>query len=490
MRVYTNIKAGLGDILANQFSLLNYIKPNPVSIALARMVHGYLNGTIEEIAIVRDGGNPAAIELFDALGLPQRTREYVDGWTHAIDLKEPTEIQPLSVPTRQPLVAIPKRYILFSEVSGGELERCLNDTEIFKLLHSTGLPIIKVGRDEQREDRPWTDSNVIPSNINLTGKTTLPETAWLAKHAACVVAGLSFHRVWASLFNVPVIELVQEDRINAAIAERTEIEYRDGYYGIAHTGINRWFKWPLQAKEIRELVFEHCKIEIPKPIVEPTITIGELKGLQSDWIIDNSATDTHLMHRQLTNTKPEDFAPDIVTLKQFELDTALPLKIVDFGCGMLRNTAGLLSLSPNWQVTAYDTPIMLERGYKKFGLQSEIRRGRLSLVSSWEHLRAETYDAIICSLVLQHIGAEELKGIVAEFSKMTSKLCVIGRRCLDNGDPVVWHILREYWQPTKVFVCPNVLQSQRGVSRFDLLDTSVLDSGDKEDHHIVIFGAK
>ena len=149
----------------------------------------------------------------------------------------------------------------------------------------------------------------------------------------------------------------------------------------------------------------------------------------------------------------EAFLPDYDVLTECCLDASKPLRILDFGAGMLRNSSGLLQLSNKWHVTAYDSSSMLDRGLRKFGDTLDI--SRLDFNTEWQELKATRFDAVIAILVFQHIEAAPLREILCSLTTMTKQLCVFGRRSLDDFAQQtwtpVWPIIMEFWQPIKVF---------------------------------------
>jgi len=266
MNVYTVLMHGLGD----QVSC--HLHDRPSARPMARMMAGFRNGTIDRIGVVANlehRPNPAALEVFAALGIQSRSWEDVKGWTDARELPplDPDPF-PARLPIVQPTVAVPRNFVLFNQLAGG-VDRCLDDPSIYDAIkQATRLPIVKVGRT-----RPAVSIDPIPCDLDLTDKTTVPQSFWLAKHAACIIAPCSWMRNMTWGFGTPVIELVQAGRVNQETMDRTNAEYARKAYGMC--SLNFWCTWP-NAKDdfIRALgaCMERRKTDGPIPTsLWPTI---------------------------------------------------------------------------------------------------------------------------------------------------------------------------------------------------------------------------
>lgn len=110
------------------------------------------------------------------------------------------------------------------------------------------------------------------------------------------------------------------------------------------------------------------------------------------------------------------------------------LKVLDFGCGIGRNIAGMAKYAPTWEIHGYDNAAMLTRAeiYLKENLR-EKERNQIILFNEWDSTaKAASYDCIFCCLVLQHLPAEILTQRLVEFAALSEWLVVIGRRTLDD----------------------------------------------------------
>lgn len=120
-------------------------------------------------------------------------------------------------------------------------------------------------------------------------------------------------------------------------------------------------------------------------------------------------------------------------------------RVLDFGCGFGRNAFGLATHGKNWKIVGYDNEAMLGRvsEFATIHYGGEIPFN-LSFVSDWEQLKAQKFDCIMCSLVLQHIYEDALAIYVNDFKQMTGRLIVTGRRFNDDKSRrSTWAILED-----------------------------------------------
>ena len=157
-------------------------------------------------------------------------------------------------------------------------------------------------------------------------------------------------------------------------------------------------------------------------------------------------------------------------------DTKRSLNILDFGCGMGRNTFQLGMMNPNWTIVGYDNEAMLEKTNIYHNIHySNPLPNNVIFSSDWESIKSQKFDCIFCCLVLQHIYENTLKTYIFDFKQMSSKLVVAGRRFNDDvGNRSTWKILEE---------C--------GLTPFKFLngDTEIdfISEGPPEDHHLAIY---
>jgi SAM-dependent methyltransferase len=141
-------------------------------------------------------------------------------------------------------------------------------------------------------------------------------------------------------------------------------------------------------------------------------------------------SDFQLMHTILTAARtPKEFTPDEGLLRAVA-PVGERIRVLDFGCGMGRNLKWAMEHT-SWEVTGYDNDQMLERARK--WLPTVSKKPLPTLISSWESLREKKFDAVIATLVFQHIYRDELSGYLKDLRAMTSRLFVHSRRVNDDG---------------------------------------------------------
>lgn len=146
----------------------------------------------------------------------------------------------------------------------------------------------------------------------------------------------------------------------------------------------------------------------------------------------------------MTGHTADQMRPDEWLFKYLEDDNK-PLTILDFGCGVGRNSFGLATLHPNWKIIGYDSEQMISRvpEYANINYNGKIPIN-LSFISDWEYIKQYKFDRIICIIVLQHIKEYDLGIYLNDFKNMTNFLLVSGRRFNDDvKNRSVWTILEE-----------------------------------------------
>lgn len=142
-----------------------------------------------------------------------------------------------------------------------------------------------------------------------------------------------------------------------------------------------------------------------------------------DWSsLARSADADELRDHILTGFKSgKPFTPYTPTLE-------LPAGIgdaLDFGCGVGRNFSYLKTVAR--RVTGFDLPPMVARCR---ALATE-RVDRLA--DDWRLLRAERFDLIFASLVLQHVDTDACRGYLADFARMAPVVYLLTRTDSDFG---------------------------------------------------------
>lgn len=137
-------------------------------------------------------------------------------------------------------------------------------------------------------------------------------------------------------------------------------------------------------------------------------------------------------------------------IQEFIGDLSTELHLLDFGSGVGRNAFPLAMLSSKWTIDCFDNKYMLEKAIeysqKKFGRSIDSFKN-INYITEWENIKTKHYDVVVAILVFQHIKEEELKSYIMDIKKITNKLVVSGRRCLDGFDVgasrSVWDVLEE-----------------------------------------------
>jgi SAM-dependent methyltransferase len=153
-----------------------------------------------------------------------------------------------------------------------------------------------------------------------------------------------------------------------------------------------------------------------------------------------------------------------------------PLRILDFGCGVGRNTFGAAIQYPKWFVIGYDNDAMLSKKEEFFTIHYKPPMPlNVVFTSDWEAVKAQQFDVIFCSLVLQHIYEDALVTYLNDFRSITKKLIVSGRRI--NDDPAnksTWSILEANgWSPKEFLSAGAVV--------------SYIPEGSPEEHNTAIY---
>jgi SAM-dependent methyltransferase len=144
----------------------------------------------------------------------------------------------------------------------------------------------------------------------------------------------------------------------------------------------------------------------------------------------------------LTGKKLSEFQPDSWVVP-FIGNKDDKLKILDFGCGIGRNTFGMIEITPNWEWIGYDNYQMIKKTqeFKSFKYSNK-SVDNVKFYSDWNVVKYMKFDCIYCALVLQHIYSRFLKSYLRDFKKMTKKIVVVSRRFNDEPPhPSTWRII-------------------------------------------------
>lgn len=170
------------------------------------------------------------------------------------------------------------------------------------------------------------------------------------------------------------------------------------------------------------------------------VGVGEKRFMNKLWVTAaEKQDDMALMHTILTAAnKPAEFTPEAGILSRF--DTTAKLRVLDFGCGMGRNTKWMVQ-NTAWEAWGYDSGVMLGRARKWLGPAAS----KMRLYSEWEGFKRQKFDIVFAFIVFQHIRLEELRGYLRDLTQITKKLVVWGRRYNDEKGANNWPIVQEFF---------------------------------------------
>lgn len=120
------------------------------------------------------------------------------------------------------------------------------------------------------------------------------------------------------------------------------------------------------------------------------------------------------------------------------------LNILDFGCGVGRNSYGMSLYCKNWNVTGYDSSEMLSRTneYFKIRYPNVVYPSNVKFSSNWKELITVKFDVAFCSLVFQHIHEKDLTEYLKDFKNIKCMI-VWGRRFNDDNNKNTWKIIED-----------------------------------------------
>jgi hypothetical protein len=257
-KIFIPARHGLGDVIAHHFLPQLRHQYNPTCEVLAKTQYGLERGIISEAMVIYESFYTASTgDLFRALpfGIKVMTTGDFGGEVAVADHdnRMPAVVRgfrnvrtnpppywgelkgspSLELPTIEPKVELPKKYILFSPFASAS-DRTITDPLILEFIREiVGLPVVLVGKG----------NHAFQVDVDLCNRTHICETAWLAQRAGLIVAGLTFFRVFGPMYQVPVIEIAQHGRMAGATFNRTCREYEANEYGIQR-GLVEWYIWP------------------------------------------------------------------------------------------------------------------------------------------------------------------------------------------------------------------------------------------------------
>lgn len=120
------------------------------------------------------------------------------------------------------------------------------------------------------------------------------------------------------------------------------------------------------------------------------------------------------------------------------------LKVLDFGCGIGRNTFGMAEYSSRWRVTGFDCPEMIGRvqEYRIAKYGDPYRFNEVKFLTMFPE--QATFNCVLCSLVFQHIAPGPLAEYVKIIRHVSSCMVVTGRRANDGSGGSTWRLMEEF----------------------------------------------
>ena len=116
--------------------------------------------------------------------------------------------------------------------------------------------------------------------------------------------------------------------------------------------------------------------------------------------------------------------------------------VLDFGCGIGRNTYYYTDLYPN--VHVFDFPNMLKMF--KEDKRYEEQKNKITIYEDWNKVKKNKYDFIFASIVFQHINEKDLDNYLKDMSLMCSKLVIFTRGYLDYTKKDIFPILYKHFK--------------------------------------------
>jgi cyclopropane fatty-acyl-phospholipid synthase-like methyltransferase len=112
-------------------------------------------------------------------------------------------------------------------------------------------------------------------------------------------------------------------------------------------------------------------------------------------------------------------------------------KILDFGCGIGRNTIAVSKLYEN--AYGFDLDSMLSL------VPKENKSSTITYTSDWNSINHLKFDCVLASLVFQHIDDNELESYLQDIANMTDKLVLHSRTWIDHSNSQVLPIVEKYF---------------------------------------------
>lgn len=116
--------------------------------------------------------------------------------------------------------------------------------------------------------------------------------------------------------------------------------------------------------------------------------------------------------------------------------------LLDFGCGIGRNTFHYSMKYPAANIVGYDNDKMLKKTEEFYLSKYKTSRPPNVLFDShWSNVSSRKFDIIVSLLVFQHIFEEDLLNYISDLKQMTKFLIVSGRKFNDDNKKNTWKII-------------------------------------------------
>lgn len=200
------------------------------------------------------------------------------------------------------------------------------------------------------------------------------------------------------------------------------------------------------------------------------------KTFRGGWSIIDKFNLEQITDLILTGCNPETAKPDTWLYDWFINDANNSLTILDFGCGIGRNTFGLATHFPKWKIYGYDSEGMIGKSKEYYNIHYDGKMpDNLTFLTDWEKVKSIKFDKVICMLVLQHIYEADLANYAKDFKNMTKFMLVSGRRFNDDlKKRSTWTILEEQGLIPSKFFCGH-------------LQIPYTSEGDPNEHNIAFY---
>lgn len=157
--------------------------------------------------------------------------------------------------------------------------------------------------------------------------------------------------------------------------------------------------------------------------------------------VENKNLDT-IMDMILTGRNANTAMPDDWLLPFFPNNMH---SMLDFGCGIGRNSFSYAHALPEVEITGYDNKAMLSKCMLFYNLRYKNSYPQNLLFNSdWNTIKNKKFDCILAVLVFQHVSESDIKVYVDDFKKITNFVLIVSRRINDHTKQSTWTMLAEY----------------------------------------------